>query len=242
MNPSPKGRFRFAPEQGPQRDDYEESEWLHRQFRAIAQSLDQVDQLDVSEAPPDAPGFVPQVGMIRYLQDTPLGYGPGPYCYTCRPTGLPAPDDTACYWAPLFTPVLNTANVRLIDVADEILLTVQDEWVDLFPGGLSIEVRVGRRVRLYNVINALASGPSPRSVEYRALFDGQADPRAINLFWYQDQGTASGGELGMSTTITGLSEPLTSALSVTLSFQIQGRKVGNSDVLVADRSLILEET
>lgn len=89
------GRRRFAPEQGPDpqsSDRLAQQEWLTRQFREVAHAIDQTDLLDVSQDP--VPAVEAQEGMMRYVKDDSLGYGPGPYVYRCV-SGV-------CFWSPMF--------------------------------------------------------------------------------------------------------------------------------------------
>lgn len=98
MNTDPQGPRRFALEPGPQVPTVETlaeyHAWIERQFRAIEDSIGQVNLLDASESPPSDPGYIPRIGDVRYFEDNGKGYGAGPYVYRC--------DGTSCYWSPMF--------------------------------------------------------------------------------------------------------------------------------------------
>ncbi len=169
MRPNPTGRLRFAPEppihNPATADPFDVHNWLDRQFRALGDAIDQTDQLDVATEPP--PANESRVGMIRYLEDTPLGYGPGPYCYTCLETSLAPPDDTLCFWQPMFNPRLNVSETH---ASDQALAIPALTWTQI--AELTIIIRLGNRVVVSALCNGGTTGRTDINLAYRLVING----------------------------------------------------------------------
>ena len=240
MRSNPTGRFRFAPEppiHNPA-DPVNVSSWLDRQFRAIGDAIDQTDQLDVATEPP--PANESRVGMIRYLEDTPLGYGPGPYCYTCLSTGLPSPNDTLCFWRPMF-PLSLGKEVAAMPTPVE--LTLADTWYDLFPATIDLAIRFGQRLSARGMFNAASiGGRQSANITYRVLVDGQITVDTFNPFWALNMGSATAIDFGETTTIVGSIDNQVSEISKTYAVQIQASSTIAAVVEVEEGYLeLLEE-
>jgi len=211
----------YTPEPGPiPKDEHDRlhTEWTNRELERIGRFSLTAHDLDALHSPDLIKGK-PQPGMVRYFEDTPLGYGPGPYCYVCLPD-TPSQGQQTCYWRPMF-PVRNNY-VEDVQGAQAIGIPSQ-VWTTVATIGL--DQRMGRRTHVGANVNGGTSGRTDIQLGYRIVVNPgavflQASP--LNGFGFNHEFSNVNVDQYIQThTVSGYTQPQWAASKQALTFELQ---------------------